>query len=72
MAKEMTTVLLTPPDQMPRLDVSQIPDYVAENFAQAVYESIRRVYNDPKVQADFRRWKAEQAQQQMESGVTTT
>ncbi len=67
MAKKMTTVLRTPPDQMPRIDVSLIPDYVAKDFAQAVLESVRRVYNDPDVQADFQRWKAEQAQRQKEA-----
>lgn len=68
MAKKMTTVLRTPPDQMPRLDVSLIPDYVAQNFAQAVLESIRKVYNDPEVQADFRRWQEER--EKKEKGAT--
>lgn len=41
------------------INTSDIPAHVATNLAQAVFEAIHREYADPKVQADYQRWKEE-------------
>lgn len=41
------------------INTSDIPAHVATNLAQALFEAIHREYEDPAVQEDYRRWKAE-------------
>jgi len=45
------------------INTSDIPAHVATNLAQALFEAIHREYEDPEVQADFQRWKAERQRQ---------
>lgn len=41
-----------------------IPDYVATNLAQVVFNEIHRAFEDPAVQEDYKRWKEERAKRQ--------
>ena len=43
------------------INTSDIPAHVATNLAQALFEAIHREYENPEVQADYRRWKEERA-----------
>ena len=43
------------------IQVNEIPAHVAMNLGQALMEAVRRDFQDPAVQEDFRRWKAERA-----------
>ena len=45
------------------INTSDIPAHVATNLAQALFEAIRREYEDPAIQEDYRRWKAERQRQ---------
>lgn len=61
--KKMTTVPIdtgTPA----QINTGSIPAYVATNLAQALFEAIHRAYNDPAIQEDYQRWKAEREQRQ--------
>lgn len=42
-----------------RIEPERIPQYVAQNIAQAALSGILRAYNDPIIRADYERWKAE-------------
>ncbi len=42
-----------------RIEVGSIPAHAATNIAQVVFEAIHRDFEDPAVQADYKRWKAE-------------
>lgn len=41
------------------IEVGSIPAHAATNIAQVVFEAIHRDFEDPAVQADYKRWKAE-------------
>lgn len=41
------------------IDVSSVPAYAATNLAQVLFTVIHRDFEDPAVQADYQRWKAE-------------
>lgn len=43
----------------PRLDVEQIPDSVEFPLAQTLFREISLAFQDPEVQEDYQRWKAE-------------
>ena len=43
----------------PRLDVEQIPDSVEFSLAQTLFREISLAFQDPEVQEDYQRWKAE-------------
>lgn len=43
----------------PRLDVKQIPGSVEFSLAQTLFREISLAFQDPEVQEDYRRWKAE-------------
>lgn len=45
------------------INTSDIPAHVATNLAQALFEAIHREYEDPAIQEDYRRWKAERQRQ---------
>lgn len=42
-----------------RIEVSSVPAYAATNLAQVLFTVIHRDFEDPAVQADYQRWKAE-------------
>lgn len=41
------------------IEVGSIPAHAATNIAQVVFEAIHRDFEDPAIQADYMRWKAE-------------
>lgn len=43
----------------PCLDVKQIPDSVEFSLAQTLFREISLAFQDPEVQEDYQRWKAE-------------
>ena len=46
-----------------------IPDTVGLDIARTILPAILRDYADPEIQADFQRWKAEQAARQRSGGT---
>lgn len=42
-----------------KIKTSDIPAYVAMNLAQAAFNALHRAWEDPAIQADYRRWLAE-------------
>ena len=41
------------------IEVGSIPAHAATNIAQFVFEEIHRDFEDPAIQEDYMRWKAE-------------
>ena len=41
------------------INTSDIPAFVAVNLAQAAFEALHRAWENPAIQEDYRRWKAE-------------
>ena len=42
------------------IDPKEIPSDVGMTLAQTLLDALHRAYADPKIQADYQRWKAEQ------------
>lgn len=42
-----------------QIKTSDIPAFVAVNLAQAAFEALHRAWENPEIQADYQRWKAE-------------
>lgn len=49
-------------NDVPRLDVAKVPTSVKVTLAQTLFHAINLAFQDPKVQADYQRWKAERRQ----------
>ncbi len=49
-------------NDVPRLDVEKIPTSVEVTLAQTLFQAINLAFQDPEVQADYQRWKAERRQ----------
>ena len=48
-------------NDFPRLNVEQIPTSVKVTLAQTLFKAINLAFQDPEVQADYQRWKAERS-----------
>lgn len=46
-----------------RIDTASIPPHIQQELVKAAFPSIQEAYADPKIQADYRRWKAERMRQ---------
>lgn len=46
-------------NDVPRLDVERIPESVKFTLAQTLFQAINLAFQDPEVQEDYQRWKAE-------------
>ena len=46
-------------NDFPRLNVEQIPTSVKVTLAQTLFKAINLAFQDPEVQEDYQRWKAE-------------
>lgn len=42
-----------------QINTGDIPAFVAVNLAQAAFEALHRAWENPEIQADYQRWKAE-------------
>lgn len=42
-----------------QINTSDIPAFVAVNLAQAAFEALHRAWENPEIQADYQRWKAQ-------------
>lgn len=73
MMKKRTAILVDPGTTI-HIDTETIPDYVATNLAQVVFNEIHRAFEDPAVQEDYKRWKEERAKRQkgMRTDATIT
>lgn len=49
-------------NDFPRLDVNKVPNSVEVTLAQTLFQAINLAFQDPEVQADYQRWKAERRQ----------
>lgn len=49
-------------NDFPRLDVNKVPNSVKLTLAQTLFQAINLAFQDPEVQADYQRWKAERRQ----------
>lgn len=56
--KPMTTVPVDSGTPV-QINTGDIPAFVAVNLAQAAFEAIHRAWENPEIQADYQRWKAE-------------
>lgn len=41
------------------IHTADIPAHVGTDLAQSAFEAIRKVYADPSIQAEYRKWRAE-------------
>lgn len=54
------------------INTGDIPDYVATNLAQVVFNEIHRAFEDPVIQEDYKRWKEERLKRQKGMSVNAT
>lgn len=64
--KPMTTVPVDSGTPV-QINTSDIPAFVAVNLAQAAFEALHRAWENPAVQADYQRWKAQKMKERRES-----
>lgn len=46
-----------------RIKTGSIPAFVAGNLAQSAFTAIHKAWENPEIQADYQRWKAERNKQ---------
>lgn len=63
--KPKTTVPVDSGTQV-QIETSDIPAFVAVNLAQAAFEALHRAWENPAIQADYQRWKAERERSRVE------
>lgn len=56
-------------NDFPRLDVEQIPTSVKVTVAQTLFKAINLAFQDPEVQADYQRWKAERSRHERDTNL---
>ena len=64
--KPMTTVPVDSGTPV-QINTSDIPAFVAVNLAQAAFEALHRAWENPAVQADYQRWKAQKMKERRET-----
>lgn len=50
-----------------QIKTSDIPAFVAVNLAQAAFEALHRAWEDPLIQEDYQRWKAQRTKERREA-----
>lgn len=56
-------------NDVPRLDVERIPESVKFTLAQTLFQAINLAFQDPEVQADYQRWKAERSRHERDTNL---
>ncbi len=56
-------------NDVPRLDVERIPESVKFTLVQTLFKAINLAFQDPKVQADYQRWKAERSRHERDTNL---
>ncbi|WP_217958711.1 hypothetical protein [Acutalibacter muris] len=56
-------------NDFPRLDVEQIPTSVKVTLAQTLFQAINLAFQDPEVQEDYQRWKAERSRHERDTNL---
>ncbi len=58
-------------NDVPRLDVERIPERVKFTLVQTLFKAINLAFQDPEVQADYQRWKAERSRHERDTILRT-
>ena len=56
-------------NDFPRLDVNKVPNSVKVTLAQTLFEAINSAFQDPEVQEDYQRWKAERSKHERDTNL---
>lgn len=56
-------------NDFPRLDVDKVPISVKATLAQTLFKAINLAFQDPEVQEDYQRWKAERSRHERDTNL---
>ncbi len=56
-------------NDFPRLDVNKVPNSVEVTLAQTLFQAINLAFQDPEVQEDYQRWKAERSRHERDTNL---
>lgn len=56
-------------NDFPRLNVNKVPNSVEVTLAQTLFKAINLAFQDPEVQEDYQRWKAERSRHERDTNL---
>lgn len=56
-------------NDVPCLDVAKVPSSVKMTLAQTLFQAINLAFQDPEVQEDYQRWKAERSRHERDTNL---
>lgn len=58
--KKTIAVTLTPKEELPRINLGLIPDYIRDKGCALLYKSITEALANPALRQEYENWKKEQ------------